>query len=220
MMVSKINYLFSIILLLFVVSSCNSAFGPDGVDCPIDSCSNEGVLNECGCDCPENYTGETCQRIDLTQPIQNLIDAGISPFDILNAGAIVDSIYGKTIQGGLVFHLNIVAKSVKITAPKDTETNLDWPNAVAYCNALDIDGVDDWYLPSLDELKDVRNRLYSKLEVGDFQDRYYWSADTNESNTDEAFALYFLNGNFGPLEKTKKRDISFNHVRAIRRIEL
>jgi hypothetical protein len=43
------------------------------------------------------------------------------------------------------------------------------------CNELDINGFDDWYLPTLDELLYIYNNLYLK-EIGGFINAIYWSS--------------------------------------------
>ncbi|MDR1894616.1 MAG: DUF1566 domain-containing protein [Spirochaetales bacterium] len=48
-------------------------------------------------------------------------------------------------------------------------------HAARYCDELILNGFDDWFLPSLDEL----NRMYEQLkrrDLGDFKPRWYWSS--------------------------------------------
>jgi hypothetical protein len=76
--------------------------------------------------------------------------------------------------------------------------------AAKICNDLVLNGYDDWYLPSKDEL----HKLYiNRSEIGGFSVDYYWSS--TESNT-----LYSWSEAFGGPEYIG-RD-SFHSVRAIR----
>jgi hypothetical protein len=63
-------------------------------------------------------------------------------------------------------------------------------NYAAYlCDTLTLNGYNDWYLPSLDELK----KLYiSKSVIGDFSANIYWSS--SENTIDNAWGLSFYNG--------------------------
>lgn len=76
------------------------------------------------------------------------------------------------------------------------------------CNDLVLNGYNDWYLPSLNEL----NMLYlNRTAIGGFVNIYYWSSTEDSYYTDSAWWQNFNTGyyNFG-----KKLGIS--SVRAIR----
>ena len=53
---------------------------------------------------------------------------------------------------------------------KEYERELNWDDAMMYCQLLVIDGKDDWRLPTKEELKDIYN------SENDFIDSYYWSS--------------------------------------------
>jgi hypothetical protein len=53
--------------------------------------------------------------------------------------------------------------------------------ATWYCNQLVINGFDDWYLPSTDELLYLYNNLYLK-NIGGLMGKRYWSSTYNSSN--------------------------------------
>ena len=62
--------------------------------------------------------------------------------------------------------------------------------AARICYNLQLNGYNDWYLPSKDEL----NLLYQKKEqIGNFQNSYYWSSSEYSSN--EAWEQNFSTGN-------------------------
>lgn len=78
------------------------------------------------------------------------------------------------------------------------------------CSELIVNGFDDWYLPSLDELHYMYNNLYS-LGLGELKDGLYWSSYVN--GWWYTFCVDFSDGS----EKTPMIPRSAKHqVRAIR----
>ncbi len=82
--------------------------------------------------------------------------------------------------------------------------------AAQLCNDLVIDGYDDWYLPSKDEL----NKLYeNRMEIGNFANSSYWSSTLGD------FSLIwyqdFNNGN----QDIAGQSVQFR-VRAVRSFQL
>lgn len=218
--------LITIILMLLIVSCSQEKTIAEEigevveVNCDINSCDNDGVLNDCSCECPEGFIGETCENVDLTLSVQKLLDLGINPLTLLSAGVSIDDMNGKNFQNGLIFNIDNANKIVKTVVFKSNEQKLRWPDAVSFCENLDINGISDWYLPNLDELIEIRSLLYLKLDVDNFEDDYYWSSSTVETDQNEAYGVFFLNGNFGPIEKNRMNDVSLNYLRAVRKIEL
>ena len=51
--------------------------------------------------------------------------------------------------------------------------------AVRICDNLTFNGFNDWFLPSLGELKLMHKRLYMN-NLGNFQDAFYWSSSGND----------------------------------------
>lgn len=209
-------FLLIAVLLLF---NCSQEKTIAEETCEIAVCENNGNLVDCNCECPEGYLGIRCQRID-PNAVQKLLNDDVSPFLLINSGIQLSNIYGKNFRGGIIFHLNIVDKILKITAPKETEQKLQWTNAVKFCEDLDFNGETDWYLPNLDEVNEIREILYADKKVGDFNDDYYWTSVTVENSQNDAYGVFFLNGNVGPIEKDRMNDVSYNNVRAIRKIQL
>jgi len=77
------------------------------------------------------------------------------------------------------------------------------------CNDLNINGFNDWYLPSADELLYIYNNLYSK-GTGGFKGTNYWSSNYNNSG------LMYINFSNGEERGTIGYDSSKYQVRAIR----
>ena len=201
--------------------SNNNSVSPDeDIDvCEITSCPENANLTDCTCLCNEGYFGEKCNELDVSFT-QKYLDDGVSPFVLLDSNIPIDSIFGRKFQEGYVFHLNTVAKIVKVADLKDSDAELNWPEAIDYCGNLEINNFSDWYLPNINELQEIRVLLYSKLKIGNFNDNYYWSSITSDNDPNDAMAVFFLNGNIGPIEKARVNPVSYNNVRAIRMIQL
>ena len=50
---------------------------------------------------------------------------------------------------------------------------------------------DDWFLPSLDELELMKERLFMS-EIGDFAEGGYWSSSEDKENPEKAFCVFFV----------------------------
>ena len=94
-------------------------------------------------------------------------------------------------------------------APKSTEVQLNWHNAIAYCDSLNIDGTTGWRLPTKEEL----NEIYES--ENDFEKWYYWSSTENSGGG--AWGQYFGNG-FQNFNYNYKYSSDY-YVRAIRDIK-
>lgn len=86
--------------------------------------------------------------------------------------------------------------------------------AAQLCNDLDIDGYNDWYLPSKDEL----NKLYLNKEAiggfdGVFLSAFYWSSSESENNTNAAWDQLFTDG-FQNEFDDKNNTLSVRAIRA------
>ena len=84
----------------------------------------------------------------------------------------------------------------------DVETNnMMWKHAVKYCKKLDLDGFDDWYLPSPEELLTITDKSkYGPSIKDDF--RYiskgrYWSSYAVTSDESFAWSVDFNDGSTG-----------------------
>ena len=98
------------------------------------------------------------------------------------------------------------------------ETKMSWPEAVDYCDALKLDGYDDWRLPGVKELYTIvdLHREDPALIPG-FRYRAskdYWSATQVVGDRDDAWLVYFEDGQINHYSKTRERN-----VRCVRRIK-
>ena len=146
--------------------------------------------------------------------VQTRLDAGETPIGIYhNNKSLLDSLYGKTYQGGLIAYLDTVTSTGLIAAPVDqglaewgiycteiggtssaigtgqTNTTLILDGcaqskiAARLCDDLVYDGYDDWFLPSLDEL----NLMWKNLADID-------GDGTNKGTSDPNNIGGFING--------------------------
>jgi hypothetical protein len=80
--------------------------------------------------------------------------------------------------------------------------------AVWVCNELEVNGYDDWFLPSRDELNHMYGNLHRK-SLGGFLAQWYWSSTQYNSN-------YMWAENFASGAQDNKACGNTYHVRAIR----
>jgi formylglycine-generating enzyme required for sulfatase activity len=71
-------------------------------------------------------------------------------------------------------------------SPKEYERQLNWYDAMMYCELLSIDEKDDWRLPTIDELDYIDN------SENDFDNEFYWSSTEYYGNS--AWFHYFSDG--------------------------
>ncbi|MFK7971655.1 MAG: hypothetical protein AB8F95_14915 [Bacteroidia bacterium] len=87
-----------LIVSLGVISqSCEDA-------CADVACQNGGACLDGVCECADGFEGEFCQN---AIPVQKRLDAGTeTPLQLTQKGVILDSLYGKTYKGGIIFFVN------------------------------------------------------------------------------------------------------------------
>lgn len=77
---------------------------------------------------------------------------------------------------------------------------MGWKDAIDHCEALNLGGYSDWRLPNINELKSIVDRdKYDPAIVSGFTNvtsyDYYWSSSTDKHYDDNAWIVYFSNGN-------------------------
>ena len=103
----------------------------------------------------------------------------------------------------------LIVGNSKTPTWEDPETGLEWqyespgemswPDALAYARALELDGKNDWRLPSVAELETLLDRgvLYYELRpivrrnVPFRDDLSYWSSTTFQEGTNNAWIVMF-----------------------------
>jgi hypothetical protein len=72
--------------------------------------------------------------------------------------------------------------------PKDLNDEYTWQLAVDACNNLTAFGYDDWFLPDKIELSAL---FENKVEIGGFENTFYWSRTSSDNDYSKAFATGF-----------------------------
>lgn len=103
-------------------------------------------------------------------------------------------------------------KNTRLMLSALAKNNIDGNTAYKVCDLLVVDGYDDWYCPSLDELRMMYQNLFLK-GISDFQRAKYWSSTffTEGNQAGLVYAVDFSTGKFG---STSSKD---DRVRACRR---
>ena len=96
-------------------------------------------------------------------------------------------------------------------APKSTEKQLSWYDAVEYCKNLVVDGKSDWRLPSKDELDQMYKNKNSMPSGEKFASKWYWSSSERAATL--AWFQFFSDSSQYATNKTTKQ-----YVRAVRSI--
>lgn len=154
------------------------------------------------------------------------LDDGETPYEIYKDNPdLLDSLYGRYYEGGLIFYLNTKTGKGMVSANEDQSLSMAWApitsnnlitnatnDSIGYgkantekilatlghsvnyaakvCNDYSVDGYNDWYLPSLDELDMMFENLHSKGKGG-FTHAEYWSSSeyTKESAMIRGFEI-------------------------------
>jgi hypothetical protein len=131
----------------------------------------------------KDSTGETIKYV-----IMKLLNKGNGYYEAQYITRNIKLEIGQYYQGGIIFHLDDNDQHGLIAAKNDfCESNTDV--AIRKCEELELNGHDDWQLPSKDEL----NLLYnSKDQIGGFAQKWYWSS--TYATKYDAWRQYFFGG--------------------------
>jgi hypothetical protein len=127
--------------------------------------------------------------------IFNLDTLDIYPFDGLVA-AHSDQHPSEQWFNGTYMTTNAIGTAIG-TGQSNTDSIVTYQGIGYYaayiCDTLTLNGYDDWFLPSKDELNLIYQNLYLN-GFGDFFNNLFWSSSENESNIGYAWRQNFLNG--------------------------
>lgn len=167
-----------------IQGACECPDGFLGINCEIQEvclsilCQNEGICVDGSCICPTGYYGELCE-IEL---VQHMLDTGMSPIELFNDGILIDSLYGKIYEGGLIFYLDTITGNGMVAAPIDQSFNIMWG-----CPELDLPGAENrpiWTGATNTEniitnctTGDVAAKLCTNLDLNDYSDWFLPSLD-------------------------------------------
>jgi hypothetical protein len=92
------------------------------------------------------------------------------------------------------------------------QANFSWNDAINYCDALNHNGAVDWRLPTQKELLDAYNHGIRSAESNYWIDQTnmnsnFWSATTDSSGADSAWAMNLANGLTGPVGKISPSNV-------------
>ena len=97
---------------------------------------------------------------------------------------------GDEYAGGIVFYLDGNGGG-KVAAYPTFQKSLSWAEAVNYCGSFEYKNLNDWYMPSVDEL----NALFGlKLITNFFDDDTHWSSEDINDYSNYGVYVYFSNG--------------------------
>jgi len=109
---------------------------------------------------------------------------------------------------------------------ENTRDILIWANslptsapAAEYCSNLKHNGYKDWFLPSLNELKKMKQNLYDNGGIGGLDANAYWSSTESSLNTDRyAYTYSIMNDTTNSMANKRSSGDSFI-VRCARRFQ-
>lgn len=192
---------------------------------------------------PDKHTSVIEYFSSLPNGVQILLDAGETAINIINEGADTTQFIGLNYQGGIIFYIQndgtglvaaptnqgetswgcrgtgVGATSTIIGAGKQNTNNIlngcmVVNTAADYCDNLNLNGFNDWFLPSKDELREMYFKIGGggigvNQNIGNFTSSSYWSS--SEDNDNNAWSQDF-SSSFQAVSN-KNND---NQVRAVR----
>jgi len=132
----QLGIIFSI-TLASVLSSCDDNEVTSSDPCANITCQIGEICIDGTCSCPDGYTGTNCELFDSAK-VQFLLDGGKTPLELINGNVPLDSLYGKTYEGGLIFYLNPADGTGMVATPIESQNF--W--SVWGCYVEEIDGAE------------------------------------------------------------------------------
>jgi len=145
---------------------------------------------------------------------------------------------GEYVNGGLIFYIDKSGEHGLVCAPSDQSQNALWGScippgaagkangtgnrntadivkgcqdkgtAAGICNDLELNGYNDWFLPSVDELFLMYSSLH-ETGLGDFSDSFYWSS------TQDSYGAWVVSFFYGSKSNHAREENSIR-TRAVR----
>lgn len=132
-----------------------------------------------------------------------------APADITYNGSIIMR-WGCT--GTSVFQTNREVGTGKQNTDRILQVCNDANSAAKVCADYSVNGLDDWFLPSLDEMGLLDSSLSSLINLGDNNNQTYWTSTEYDGSTARAYNGYY---GFAPGFGVSKNNN--NRVRPVRR---
>ena len=157
----------------------------DGSCCYEGGCMDASALN---------YNPNACVDDGSCCYIEGCMDATALNYDpsaCQDDGSCVAVAIGDFHQGGIVFYLDGYGGGL-VAAPSDQSNSAEWDIAAAICENLNLNGYNDWFLPS-----DYNcNKMWKNIgqgnalglgNIGNFSNTNYWSSREFENNFSYGF---------------------------------
>ena len=191
----------------------------------------------------ESLTARVAYLESIYLDVQYRLDLGESPWHIYQSDpSLLDDLYGKTYQGGLIFYLGTTSGHVLVSASADQENadwdyNGDWVNATGSCIGCGYPNTEQIHNKCSDFICFNAAETCYRLELNGYSDWYLpskvelelmyanlkqngfgnfgiaWYWSSTESNPNSAYEMDFNNGTVEAHPKT-----NFSRVRPVRRI--
>lgn len=142
--------------------------------------------------------------------LADLLEFGYGMDEVLESGVPSRYLHGINFQGGIIVHLDEENRTGLIAAPFDQArgAKINYEEATEVCDFLEIDGFDDWKLPSRGQLVLMYKNL-KQNDYGNFTPDSYWSGSKNGYHNVWGFS--FSSGSKYDFDKT-----GLHYVRAVR----
>lgn len=129
---------------------------------------------------------------------------------------------GQKFAGGIIFYIDNTGQHGKVVSENDIFNNngysaFKYQDALTKCNQLNLNGYDDWYLPTYDELKQMHviQNLIAGLQTDEGDS--YWSSTSWIDNNGEVSKINNYVMYFGSTRYTNHAHLtSYEHLRAVR----
>jgi len=195
---------------------------PAGVDivataCSAPTCPSTEVLKSGQ---TTSYATGDDGDLEYGREASNLVLSANNPFG--NTNRFTDTLGGSSYASGVALdwaHRNDTLEIVIGWQIGNNGTDLNWADAVAYCEGLTLDSKTDWHLPNDPLLNSLKNTQASRaLNYPPFNDALnnrYWSS-TTPVNASTAYAMILPSQFIGVIPATTKTTTGSHRAKAYR----